>query len=133
MIASRHNVFTAETAPQQSFGAGIFGRVRNDDYRVAVSRIVLEVEAEFDWDDERLAEELGCSKGTVKNARLKKGNLDAVTMLNLGSLPGGQARLKPILALVSGPPAAEPSILDEIAEAHRRLDAAEQKIRERAL
>jgi len=104
MIARRSNVLSVETDAQQSFGVGIFGRVRSEDYRNAVSRIVKEVELENDWDDEQLAEELGCSKGTVKNARLKKGNLDPVTMLNLGALFGGQQRLRAVIALANGNP-----------------------------
>jgi len=98
MIARRTNVLPVETEAQQSFG-GL--RILNEEYRSAVSKIVKEIELENDWDDERLAEELGCSKGTVKNARLKKGNLDAVTMLNLGALFGGQHRLRAIIALVN--------------------------------
>jgi hypothetical protein len=105
MILRRSNVLPDETEPQQSFGVGIFGRVRSEDYRNAVSRIVKEVQLENDWDDEQLGEELGCSAGTVKNARLKKGNLDPVTMLNLGALFGGQQRLRPIIALANGNPA----------------------------
>jgi hypothetical protein len=105
MIALRSNVLPSGTDAQQSFGVGIFGRVRSEDYRNAVSYIVKEVELENDWDDEQLAEALGCSKGTVKNARQKKGNLDPVTMLNLGALFGGQQRLRPVLALANGNPA----------------------------
>lgn len=118
MIAVRSNVLPAETDAQQSFGAGIFGRVRSEDYRNAVSRIVKEVELEHDWDDEQLAEALGCSKGTVKNARLKKGNLDPVTMLNLGALFGGQQRLRAIIALANGNPALKE---ETPAEKRRRL------------
>lgn len=105
MIAQRSNVLPVETETQQSFGVGIFGRVRAEDYRTAVSQIVKEVELEMDWDDEQLAEALGCSKGTIKNARLKKGNLDPVTMLNLGAVFNGQQTLRRVIALANGNPA----------------------------
>lgn len=111
MIACRANVLPVETAEQQNFNAplpGMFQRIKSDDYRRIVSQIILEIEAEKDWNDERLAEEVGCSAGTIKNARLKKGNLDAVTMLNLGVKCGGSWRLKPVLALVNGNPDVAP-------------------------
>lgn len=119
MIARRTNVLPVETGAQQSFGAGIFGRVRSEDYRNAVSRIVKEVQLEMDWDDEQLGEALGCSRGTVKNARLKKGNLDPVTMLNLGALFGGQQRLRAIIALANGNPV--PPDQETPAEKRKRL------------
>lgn len=117
MIASRANVLPVETDAEQSF-VGLYPRIKSDDYRRIVSQIVLEIEAEKDWNDEQLAEEVGCSKGTIKNARLKKGNLDAVTMLNLGVKCGGARRLKPVLALVNGNPDAAP---ETIPEKRRRL------------
>lgn len=109
------NVFAAEAGPEQSIAPfpGMFQRIKSDDYRREVSQIVLEIEAEKDWNDERLAEEVGCSKGTIKNARLKHGNLDAVTMLNLGVKCGGTRRLKRILALVNGNPDCEPETTPE--------------------
>lgn len=119
MIASRSNVLSVETDAQQSFGVGIFGRVRSEDYRNAVSRIIKEVQLETDWDDEQLAEALGCSKGTVKNARQKKGNLDPVTMLNLGALFGGQQRLRAIISLANGNPV--PPETETPAEKRKRL------------
>lgn len=104
------NVLRAETAAEQSFEPSqgrLFGRVANEEYRSAVAQIVKEIQLEHDLDDEALGERLGCSEGTVANARNKRGNLDPVTMLNLGALFGGQTRLRPILALVNGSPAEE--------------------------
>jgi hypothetical protein len=105
MIASRSNVLRAETAAEQNIGPSqgrLFGRVANEEYRNAVAQIVKEIQLEQDLDDEALGERLGCSEGTIANARNKRGNLDPVTMLNLGALFGGAARLGPVLALVNG-------------------------------
>jgi hypothetical protein len=124
MIARRTNVLPVETDAQQSFG-GL--RILNEEYRSAVSKIVKEIELENDWDDERLAEELGCSKGTVKNARLKKGNLDAVTMLNLGALFGGQHRLRAIIALVNCGPVQIETTGDKRKRLIRELAALEEE------
>lgn len=109
------NVLPVETAAEQSSVPfpGMFPRIKSDDYRAIVSRIVLEIEADKGWNDEQLGEAVGCSKGTIKNARLRKGNLDAVTMLNLGVKCGGAWRLKPILALINGNPDAQPETKDE--------------------
>jgi len=124
MIARRTNVLPAETDAQQSFG-GL--RILNEEYRSAVSKIVKEIELENDWDDERLAEQLGCSKGTIKNARLKKGNLDAVTMLNLGALFGGQHRLRAIIALVNCGPVQIETTGDKRKRLIRELAALEEQ------
>ena len=97
----------------------MFGRISNDDYRRAVSKIIAEIQVEHDLDDEQLGEKLGCSEGTIANARNKRGNLDPVTMLNLGALFGGQSRLQPILALVNGSP---PDELDRAARLRRIRD-----------
>lgn len=103
------NVLRHETDAEQSFAyqPRLFGRVLNDDYRKAVSKIVNDVQGETGLDDEQLGERLGVSEGTVANARNKRGNLDPVTMLNLGALFGGAERLRPILALINGGPAEE--------------------------
>jgi hypothetical protein len=104
-----NNVLSREGEIEQSFGPlpGLFGRVSNDDYRSAVSKIINEIQAETGLDDEHLAERLGVSEGTVANARNRRGNLDPVTMLNLGALFGGASRLGRIFALINGAPAAE--------------------------
>lgn len=129
------NVLRPEGADEQSFGPSpyLFGRVSNEDYRRAVSKIVKEIQLQKDLDDEQLAERLGCSEGTVANARNQRGNLDAVTMLNLGAMFGGEARLDRILALVNGAPVEEPSILGELDRAEQAINAARKRIIERDL
>lgn len=103
------NVLRRESEIEQSFGPlpGLFGRVSNDDYRVAVAKIISDIQAETGLDDEHLAERLGVSESTVANARNRRGNLDPVTMLNLGAMFGGASRLGRILALINGAPAEE--------------------------
>ena len=122
------NVLRHETDAEQSFGPipGLFGRVSNDDYRKAVSQIVNEIQGETGLDDEQLGERLGCSEGTVANARNKRGNLDPVTMLNLGALFGGAVRLTRILALVNGTPPEEMSRADRIRRIRADLAAIEK-------
>lgn len=122
MIAVRSNVLRAETGAEQSFEPSqprLFGRLKSDEYRSAVAQIVQEVELEKGWSDEQLAEEVGCSEGTIANARNKRGNLDAVTLLNIAAVSGGQPRLRPILALVNGSP---PDELDRAARLRRIRD-----------
>lgn len=103
----RNNVLGREHPEPQSFEPALplFGRVSNQHYREAVAQTVRDLKAEKKLTNERLAEILGCAETTVYNAENEHGNLDAVTMLNLAALFGGQARLKHILALVNGCPA----------------------------
>lgn len=67
-------------------------------YRSAVKRIVLGVQGEHDLNDAELAERLGCSSGTVKNARTEATNLDGVTLANI-EYEFGPAALDPFLEL----------------------------------
>lgn len=126
MIASRTNVLHAETVAEQSFGRSedLFGRVErvpSADYREAVAQIVREIKAERQWDNEQLAEKLGCSKTTVANAENKRTNLDAVTMLNLGAIGGGQRRIARIIALINGRPDKPVTPAERIERANREI------------
>lgn len=67
-------------------------------YRAAVKQIVLDVQAAHGLHDAELAERLGCSAGTVKNARTEATNLDGVTLANV-EYEFGPAALDPFLAL----------------------------------
>lgn len=67
-------------------------------YRAAVKRIVLSIQAEHDLNDGELAERLGCSAGTVKNARTEATNLDGVTLANV-EYEFGPSALDPFLEL----------------------------------
>lgn len=129
-MASSPNVLRPETATEQNFGPspGLFGRVSNDDYRRAVATIISEIQTEHDLDDEKLGERLGCSEGTVANARNRRGNLDPVTMLNLGALFGGEGRLKRILALINGSPDAPLSPAEHLEAAEHHIRMARKEI-----
>jgi hypothetical protein len=67
-------------------------------YREAVKKIVLAVQAQHSLNDPELAERLGCSSGTVENARKEVGNLNGVTLANI-EYEFGPAALDPFLAL----------------------------------
>lgn len=67
-------------------------------YRDAVKKIVLGVQAQHELNDGELAERLGCSAGTVENARKEVGNLNGVTLANI-EYEFGPAAIDPFLAL----------------------------------
>jgi hypothetical protein len=67
-------------------------------YRAAVKQIVLNLQAEHGLNDPELAERLGCSSGTVKNARTEQTNLDGVTLANI-EYEFGPSALDPFLDL----------------------------------
>lgn len=67
-------------------------------YRAAVKQIVLDLQAEFRLNDQELADRLGCSRGTIKNARAEAGDLNGVTLANI-EYEFGPAALDPFLAL----------------------------------
>jgi len=102
---------------------GLFGRISSRDYRGAVAQIVREIKAERGYTNERLAEILGCSETTVYNAENENGNLDGVTMLNLGAMCGGMKRLRRIEALVNGNPPEPRTEDDELADIELRIGA----------
>lgn len=119
------NVLRRPDCDEESFGAipGLFGRISNDRYRDAVSQIINDIQSETGLNDEQLGEQLGVSEGTVANARNKRGNLDPVTMLNLGALFGGANRLCRIISLVNGSPAEALTRAERIRRMHADLDA----------
>lgn len=67
-------------------------------YRTAVKRIVLNLQAQHDLTDAELAERLGCSAGTVKNARNEANNLDGVTLANI-EYEFGPGAIDPFMSL----------------------------------
>lgn len=67
-------------------------------YRAAVKKIVLSLQGQHGLNDPELAERLGCSAGTVKNARTEATNLDGVTLANI-EYEFGPSALDPFLEL----------------------------------
>lgn len=67
-------------------------------YRAAVKRIVTSVQGLHELTDPELAERLGCSVGTIRNARNEAGNLDGVTLINI-EYEFGPSALDPLLEL----------------------------------
>lgn len=73
-------------------------RLSNGIYREAVATIVRRIQKAHGLSDSQLAERIGCSAGTVKNARNEASNLDAVTLANIEQVFGPGA-IDPYLAL----------------------------------
>lgn len=67
-------------------------------YRSAVKAIITGIQGHHGLNDPELAERLGCSAGTIKNARNEAGNLDGVTLMNV-EYEFGPSALDPVLAL----------------------------------
>lgn len=67
-------------------------------YRAAVKEVILGVQAAHSLNDPELAERLGCSAGTIKNARTEGTNLDGVTLVNV-EYEFGPSALDPVMAL----------------------------------
>jgi transcriptional regulator with XRE-family HTH domain len=121
------NVLANETDAFQNSDPipGLFKPVRDKDYQNAVSRIILEIRAEYGYKSaEALADRVGCSKSTILNGENGTGNLDAVTLLNLALFHGGEARLKRVMALINGCPPPLVTPFERIARANREIASA---------
>lgn len=84
--------------PQRTKVLSRRSRPTTKSYRAAVKQIVLGIQADQDLNDPELAERLGCSAGTIKNARTEATNLDGVTLANI-EYEFGPSALDPFLAL----------------------------------
>ncbi len=98
-------------------------------YRAAVKAIVSAVQRRHDLNDVELADRLGCSASTVRNAKHEHANLDAVTLASMEHR-FGPGTLDPFLAL--GGSRAAPladrlpdidPVLDIVAALHRLIAA----------
>lgn len=67
-------------------------------YRAAVKQIILNLQASQGLNDAELAERLGCSASTIKNARTESNNLDGVTLANV-EYEFGPGALDPFIGL----------------------------------
>lgn len=73
-------------------------RLSSGGYREAVALIVRRIQKEHGLSDSQMADRIGCSAGTVKNARNEASNIDAVTLANIERAFGPGA-IDPYLAL----------------------------------
>lgn len=73
-------------------------RPTTSSYRDAVTRIILAVQARHHLTDGELADRIGCSVGTVRNARNEVNNLDGVTLARFEH-EFGPAAIDPFLEL----------------------------------
>jgi DNA-binding XRE family transcriptional regulator len=121
------NVFANETCAEQYSAQipGLFEPVQDDDYQREVSRLILEIRAEYGYKSaDEMAKKVGCSKGTILNGENGTGNIDAVTLLNIALAHGGEFRLKRILALINGCPPPPVTPFERIARANREIASA---------
>ncbi len=98
-------------------------------YRAAVRAIMNAVQRRYDLNDVQLADRIGCSASTVRNAKGKHTNLDGVTLATIEQR-FGSGSLDPFLALggsrATPLPNALPDIdpvLDIVAAMHRLIEA----------
>lgn len=73
-------------------------RLSSGGYREAVALIVRRIQKEHGLSDSQMADRIGCSAGTIKNARNEASNIDAVTLANIERAFGPGA-IDPYLAL----------------------------------
>ena len=127
MIASRTNVLRNEPPAEQYSEAlpELFPLVEDEDYRSVVSRIILEIRAEYGYRSAaELAKKVGSSEATILNAENGRNNLDPVTLLNIALRHGGEVRLKRVLALINGSPPAPITPFERLARANREIAVA---------
>ena len=104
----------------ETFPRSLFGRPTQRAYKAAVKQIVLNVQAARGWDDQELADFVGCSRDTIKNARKEAHTLDVLTLLNL-AYAFGESAIEPVRALYLCAPV-------ESATAETRLNRIEREI-----
>lgn len=89
MADPRQNVFAGMEAPSKK------------DCRAAIAKIIRNVQAEHDLDDEDLADAVGCSGPTIGNARKQLALLGADTVAKIGAR-FGEAAIQPYADLFGG-------------------------------
>jgi transcriptional regulator with XRE-family HTH domain len=96
--------------------------------RDAVSKIISRAQAEHSLTDDEMADEIGVSIGTVRNARNKQADLNATTIARIGAKFGAEA-LDPYSALYGARnvplDAADTDALPSLAGAVHRLAVAQ--------
>lgn len=82
-------------------------------YRAAVRAIMEAVQRQYELNDTELADRIGCSAGTVRNAKHEHSNLDGVTLAGIENRFGPGA-VDPFLALGGSRATPLPTALPEI-------------------
>ena len=128
-MASSANVLreAVQSSDRVTMPRSLFGRPLNASYRKAIADIIRDVKAREKLSNERLAEMIGCSEGTVFNAENENGNLDAVTLLNI-AYSFGEDAIDPVRSLYLCKPAEAPTALSELDAAERHFNAARKII-----
>lgn len=75
----------------------------------AVSSIIAGIQAETQQTDQDMADSLGCSAGTVANARNRKAAMGMFTVMKIGEVYGLD-RLAPLMHLIGGKVAPEAAV-----------------------
>ena len=102
----------------------LFGPPRQKSYRLAVADALRAVKRDNGLSCIGLADRLGCSDQTIRNALDDDGTdcLNAVTMLRLG-YEFGEKVLEPVIALARKCAVTPPTVDDRIERIERELDA----------
>ncbi|RJF93812.1 XRE family transcriptional regulator [Sphingomonas cavernae] len=103
-------------------------RLTNEEYREAVATVVRRIQQQHGLSDGAFADRIGCSAGTIRNARNRTTNLDGVTLANIERIFGPGA-IDPFLALAgaratplaTSPEAGNPT-LDIVDALHRIIE-----------
>lgn len=75
----------------------------------AISSIIAGIQADTDESDQDMADRLGCSSGTIGNARNRKAALGMLTVMKIGEVYGLH-RLAPLMHLIGGKVAPEAAV-----------------------
>lgn len=110
------SVQNAYPLPRETFPGSLFGRPTRKGYRAAIKTIVLGLQAAKGWDDQELADFIGCGKETIENARTEAHSLDVLTLLNTAFAFGEEA-IQPVRDLYL----CKPVDAETIPEKRRRL------------
>ena len=119
-MASSANVLreAVQSSDAVTMPRSLFGRPLNASYRKAIADIIRNVKAREKLSNERLAEMIGYSEGTVFNAENENGNLDAVTLLNI-AYSFGEGAIDPVRQLYLCAPSEQPTIISRLAHIER--------------
>jgi uncharacterized protein (DUF433 family) len=102
--------------PKETFPGSLFGKPTRKGYRAAIKSIVLGIQAAKGWDDQELADFIGCGKETIENARTEAHSLDVLTLLNI-AYAFGESAVQPVRDLYL----CKPVDAETVPEKRRRL------------